>query len=277
MQPGERATSDPTRTPALSWLRVHPERGPDPYPPTSVNPHRGPHAGAVEPPTEGLVHRLALLARGGDDRGVAGLLRAQLGAGWGPERVCLDAVAPAARLLGRWWETDVCSFVEVTLGVGTLQRALRDALGGDRAWTEVEQAAGVSRGSAVFTTLAADPHTFGVAVVAEFFCQAGWSVRVTEPGRSRDAIAAVGAGATDLVGISVTLSDAGSEVGEMVRLLRRASRNPDLVILLGGCCLGDPQEAVQRAGADGWASDALGALREAARRLSPRKALLHAH
>jgi methanogenic corrinoid protein MtbC1 len=46
-------------------------------------------------------------------------------AGLSVEEVCLDHLAPAARCLGEWWETDRLPFTEVTMATARIQSMLR--------------------------------------------------------------------------------------------------------------------------------------------------------
>jgi hypothetical protein len=46
-------------------------------------------------------------------------------AGLSVEDVCLDHLAPAARCLGEWWETDRLPFTDVTMATSRIQAMLR--------------------------------------------------------------------------------------------------------------------------------------------------------
>ena len=42
------------------------------------------------------------------------------------EKIYLDLLAPTARYLGELWDDDLCNFTDVTVGLGRLQRVLRE-------------------------------------------------------------------------------------------------------------------------------------------------------
>ena len=88
------------------------------------------------------------------------------------DRIFLDLLAPTARYLGELWDDDLCTFTDVTVGLGRLQRVLREfspALG-----RSVEHPA---RGRRVLLLPGpGEQHTFGLVMVSEFFRRAGWDV-----------------------------------------------------------------------------------------------------
>ena len=61
------------------------------------------------------------------------------------ETLFIDLLALAARHLGELWEEDLCNFADVTVGVGRLQQAMRDAKwsAGPRAGTPIFSLAAV--------------------------------------------------------------------------------------------------------------------------------------
>ena len=88
--------------------------------PRILSAHRGP--AAAVPSDAAMLARLALDAESDE-------LTAYLGdlveSGIAIDAVLVDHVAPAARHLGRMWEDDDCSFLDVTLGLARLQEAVR--------------------------------------------------------------------------------------------------------------------------------------------------------
>jgi len=86
--------------------------------------------------------------------------------------LCTDLLVPAARLLGDLWEQDLCTFVDVTVAVGRLQQALRDI----SARQSFRPADGESVRRVLLVPAPGEQHTFGLAMVAEFFRRGGWDV-----------------------------------------------------------------------------------------------------
>jgi MerR family transcriptional regulator, light-induced transcriptional regulator len=163
----------------------------------------------------------------------------------------LELLAPAARRLGELWEEDLCSFTDVTVGLGRLQRALRllsPAFG-----REIEHPADGRR--ALLLPAPGDMHTFGLSMVCEFFRRAGWEVVGPSESRSADPVALVRQEWFDIIGISVG-SDARMDwLSAGISAVRRASRNRAIGVMVGGpLFVANPAKATEL-GADGTAAD----------------------
>jgi len=165
------------------------------------------------------------------------------------ESLYLDLLAPTARRLGEMWEDDTADFSTVTIALGRLQRLLRElspAFG-----TEIEHPAHGRR--ALFVQPRDEQHSFGLSMVAEFFRRDGWDViggvggAVASPaGLARDEW-------VDVVGFSVGSDSRLPWLQETVAAVRAASRNPGLVILVGGPPFVAHPELAVGTGADGTA------------------------
>lgn len=88
------------------------------------------------------------------------------------EAIFLHLLAPAARELGRMWEEDECLFSDVTVAVGRLQRLMRGLS------PEFARDLDLPHdGRRILLAVApGEQHTFGLAMVAEFFRRGGWDV-----------------------------------------------------------------------------------------------------
>ncbi len=168
------------------------------------------------------------------------------------ESLYLGIFAAAARRLGELWEEDRCDFCTVTVGLGRLQRLLRElspAFG-----AEIEHPTGGRR--AMLTQPPDEQHSFGLSIVAEFFRRAGWEIHGGPGGAARDPAARVRVEWFDVVGFSI-----GSEMRlpwlqTTITSVRQASRNGGLVVMVGGPLFLLHPEWVARVGADGTAQDA---------------------
>ena len=165
----------------------------------------------------------------------------------------LDLVTPAARLLGAYWDADKCDFVAVTVGLGRLQKVLRD-LGGDFRSENGQEDRGLDR-RAILSAAPGEQHLLGPIMVAEFFRRAGWIVLGGPLWTSQDHLALVGANWIDMFGLSVTNSDCLEATAAAIPSIRRASRNPGLQILLGGRIFVENPDLAIRLGANGTATD----------------------
>lgn len=216
--------------------------------------HRLP-ARATQPdriPTEAEVAAFTACLIDESEAGVARVIDGMRVRGSTVESLYLHLFASAARQLGELWNQDLCDFSTVTVGLGRLQRVLRElspAFG-----AEVQHPVNGRR--AMLAQPPDEHHSFGLSIVAEFFRRAGWEIHGGPGGAARDPVARVRAEWFDLVGFSV-----GSEVRlpwlrEAVAGVRRASRNPGLVVLVGGPLFAIHPEWVAEVGADGTARDA---------------------
>lgn len=167
------------------------------------------------------------------------------------ESVYLDLLAPAARQLGVMWEEDECDFTAVTLGVGRLQVLLQElspAFGHD-----VSYPANARR--VLLVPAPGEQHTFGLSMVAEFFLHDGWDV-VGGQGALRDeAVSLVQEQWFDVIGFSVGSEARLDWLTSRIKLVREASCNPRIGVLVGGPIFTLHPEYVAMVGADATSSD----------------------
>jgi MerR family transcriptional regulator, light-induced transcriptional regulator len=183
--------------------------------------------------------------------------------GMSVEALYLDLFAPAARLLGDMWSDDLCDFSTVTVALGRLQRLLRElspAFG-----TEIEHPANGRR--ALFAQPADEQHSFGLSMVAEFFRRDGWDVFGVVGGAIDDPALRVRREWADLVGLSIGSERRLDWLRDRITDLRAASRNPAVVVMVGGPIFALHPEWVAGVGADATARDARDAPRIASRLL----------
>lgn len=219
-----------------------------------------------EAPSARDVSEFADLAFQTDSATVVARIEALVASGVSMDRVYLDWVAPAARQLGCDWDTDRANFSEVTLGLWRLQQSLH-------AMSPKFQAAekhSASPRRALLVSAPKEQHTLGLFMLSEFFRRAGWEVWSDLPSDYSEVAAKVSEEWYDLIGISV-----GSEVKlEALTLavtkLRHVSRNPDVVVMVGGPIFVDHPEFAVAAGADFTAQDAPDAVLRGDRAVSAR-------
>ncbi len=168
------------------------------------------------------------------------------------ERICLDLLAPAARQLGERWEEDEVDFLEVTLGLGRMQRVVRDL--GRRVAAETLMSP--DAGQAFLCAMPDEQHSLGLAMVAEFFVADGWGVTVGHPIGNADVVQEIAAHWYDVVGLSAGVVERMPKMRELVASIRAASLNADLSIMVGGRAFNDNPALVEMVGADASAPDA---------------------
>ncbi len=146
------------------------------------------------------------------------------------ETIYLDLLTPSARRLGTLWEEDGVDFATVTVALGRLQRLLRvlsPAFG-----SEVQHP---SLGRRVLLTQPdQELHMFGLAMVAEFFRRDGWDVLGGVAGVGIDAVQWTRRDWFDAVGFSIGHESRLPWLRDTISAVRASSRNPSLVVLVGG-------------------------------------------
>ena len=167
------------------------------------------------------------------------------------EKIYLDLLAPTARYLGELWNDDLCNFTDVTVGLGRLQRVLRElspALG-----RSVEHP--VQGRRVLLLPSPGEQHTFGLVMVAEFFRRAGWDVTGGAWAAGADAAALVSNEWFDVLGFSLGAEVHLKPLAASIVAVRHAACNRHLVILVGGPLFGAHPEFVGQVGADGMTID----------------------
>lgn len=175
------------------------------------------------------------------------------------EVLLVDLLAPAARRLGEYWEEDRCDFVDVTMGLWRLQEVVHELA----ARGPVDRSRAAPRSRALFAAMPGDQHGFGALVVEEMFARAGWATdRMTDTGMA-DLLDRVGAEWFDLIGLTVSCDCHTATLPSTIVALRNASRNPHVIIMVGGRVFAQDPRLAAAVGADGTASDARSAVRVA--------------
>ncbi len=167
------------------------------------------------------------------------------------ERIYLELLAPTARYLGELWEEDLCNFTDVTVGLGRLQRVLRElspALG-----RSVDHPAQGRR--ILLLPSPGEQHTFGLVMVSEFFRQAGWDVNGGAWATGSEAAAAVASEWFDVIGFSMGAEINIPALAGIIAAVRHATCNKDLAVIVGGPLFGEHPEFMARLGADGMTID----------------------
>lgn len=216
-------------------------------------------------PSESSVLALAQHILGESIEPARQLVRGQLSAGVSTEDLYLHLLAPAARVLGRHWESDACDFVEVTWGMGQLHQLLREH-------PLSRPAAGTAAvGQVLLCPLPGEQHTFGLAMVAEFLLQAGWLVQRQQFASQAEAVVWIKQHHVHVAALSVGHTGSAAALAELTRALRRASANPGVALLAGGAGLNASQTPATTLGLDAVVEAAPDVPRLAAQYLPPNR------
>lgn len=198
------------------------------------------------------IQRFTELVLRGDEEHVARFVSELTLRGVPVETVYLDLLAPTARALGDLWADDACDFMDVTLALGRMQRALREL--GSMTGGAVGDAAHERR--VLLACVPGEQHTLGMFMVAELFLRDAWNVSAGPPLSEPELLQSVRDGWFDVIGFSIACGDRVSTLKHQLAKVRRASRNPDVVLMVGGRVFTDDPTLVARVGADGYAPDA---------------------
>ena len=224
---------------------------------------RAPHSDNMSDPgagragiPAGAADQFAAAALTDELRGLLDRVDALLASGVPVETVYLDLLAPAARRLGIWWESDACDFFDVTMGLWRLQEVLQ-ALSAFAPWSAPLTA---TARRALFAPAPGEQHGFGAALVEEFFRRAGWQTWNVPAAEAAELETLVSARGYDVIGLTVSVERHLAALPATIAGLRRASRNPDIIVLVGGRVFAADPGLAARVGADATASDAAAAV-----------------
>ena len=174
--------------------------------------------------------------------------------GAGLEALCLELLAPAARRLGDLWDDDLCTFMQVTVGLCRLHGVLRELNPSFRTPGFADSRDHGRR--ALLMPTPGEQHTFGLLMVGEFMRRAGWEVWTDFPGTQRELTAIVSGHWFAVAGLSLGSELRLDHLTAAIKALRRESRNPSIGIIVGGPIFIKNPEYVGRVGADTMAADA---------------------
>jgi methanogenic corrinoid protein MtbC1 len=164
------------------------------------------------------------------------------------DNVFIELLTPAARMLGELWNEDLCTFVDVTIGLSRLQQILRAV--------SFEARSGKARAAeALLLALPGDQHTLGALMLQDFFRRDGWQICDEIPGSINDLTDLARTAPFQLIGLSVSSDVSPVDLHALIAKLRRNALNRTCQILVGGRFFIEHPELVHWVGADATATD----------------------
>jgi MerR family transcriptional regulator, light-induced transcriptional regulator len=203
----------------------------------------------VSAPDERDIETFAELVISPDEQGASSFLRRMVARGYDFETLVERLAAPTARRLGELWEQDLCDFLDVTFGIGRLQEILVMMRGAPAVSLRERPK------RALLVALPGDKHWFGLEIVSSLLSAAGWNVTLQHGLRDIDNEATVASDWFHVIGVTMGDPDMLDDVARTVHAVRRASRNPEVSIMVGGAAFNREPDLVARVGADGTAPD----------------------
>ncbi len=180
------------------------------------------------------------------------------------ETVYFDLLGPTAKLLGQMWEDDLCTFTDVTIGLGRLHQVVYEF--SDRLQISINTE---SDRNALFAVTPGDQHSFGLVMVVEYFRRAGWRTVCFPDASESDLVEAVRTEHFDLIGFSMADEEWLEALPPVISELRRVSKNENVRVIVGGRVFSEKPERVALVGADETAGDAREAVKTAVRLVDP--------
>jgi MerR family transcriptional regulator, light-induced transcriptional regulator len=231
-----------------------------------VNGLRAPASARVQIPTQDELVAFSDLVIREDTSAVVAFTEALLAEGVPIETVYLDWIAAAARQMGCDWASDRTDFGSVTIGMWKLQQVMHSL--SPTFLSSARMTPSPSR--ALLASAPGDQHTFGIGMLSEFFRRAGWEVWTELPADYEEVVGKARDEWFDLIGLSAGQESAVEPMARAIAGLRRASRNPKAVIMVGGAVFTMQPETALRVGADFTAPDARQAVAKAQQAVSSR-------
>ncbi len=203
-------------------------------------------------PIDQRARALADLLVGTDTSAALELLRTLQGSDGAIRHLYESLVEPAARRLGDLWGADLCSELDVTLGLSQLQRAIRVL---NEEVLQPTMPKGLFLPAVLIVPEPGEVHMLNSVLDSDVLGHAGWDPLMEFPA-SDEALQDLMAGSWfDALDISVSPSFRRDswlpKITKTIALARHASRNPALVVVVGGRIFTEDKDAGMKVGADG--------------------------
>lgn len=223
-------------------------------------------------PIDQRARALADLLIGPDTEAALELLRSLQNSEGAITHLYETLIEPAARRLGDLWGADLCSELDVSLGLSQLQRAVRVLN------EEVMQPTlpkGVYLPSILIVPEPGEVHMLSSVLDSDALANFGWDPLLEFPA-SDEALQDMMAGNWfDALDLSLSTAFRRESwlprVTKTIALARHASRNPALVVIVGGRIFAEDQHAIGQVGADAGSRTATSARRAIQDRLDKRR------
>jgi methanogenic corrinoid protein MtbC1 len=153
--------------------------------------------------------------------------------------IVLDLIPAIARQLGKQWEDDSLSFADVSIGVNKLERVIHKL-------DYLFQANQLERqqNKAIFITgFPGSQHSLGSLIFANFLIFSGWQVHRPSQTNIDSIVYGVSSKEVQAIAISVATNEQLEQLPNLIDLLRQKSKNPNIIVLIGGSLYNKAPEA----------------------------------
>lgn len=166
----------------------------------------------------------------GDSLKVNHIVDSLMAQGFAQERIFLELITPAARHLGALWDSDLCSFADVTCGLAILHHVVY-RLGYE--FREGQHDKGLQT-NVMMCCAPGSMHLLGATIVGDLFRREGANVVIEVSSTEQELVRAVANEWFDVIGISVAIESQLPLLQTLVSKLKKESGNPNVKVLLGG-------------------------------------------
>ena len=201
-------------------------------------------------PNSTEIDALAHIVLGDDLEAAATYVAIMKDRGLSMETLYVELLEPTARHLGEMWDRDECDFIDVTLGVGRLQKLLA-IFNETYALPELG-----NRRVFLMATAPGNQHSFGASMIEKLLSAAGWQVEVEYSGDVKKLVEAVRGNWFAVVGLTAGSDAQLDGLESAIAQVRQNSKNPLVGVLVGGPMFRQNPELATEIGADATAPNA---------------------
>ena len=201
-------------------------------------------------PSSTEIDALAHIILGDDLEAAATYVTIMRDRGLSMEMLYVELLEPTARHLGEMWDNDECDFIDVTIGVGRLQKLL--AIFND---TYTLPQLGTRR-RVLMATTPGNQHSLGASMIEKLLSAAGWDVETEYSGEVDQIVHMVKRNWFAVIGLTAGSDGQLPAMKSAVAQIRTHSQNADIGVMVGGPMFTQNPQLVDAMGADATAPNA---------------------
>lgn len=195
--------------------------------------------------TEDLDNLCDQLQTGGVEGGTAALRR-MMADGLPARDLYLTVLPAVTRQLGRLWDEDRITFLNVRTAIARIEMLLRDI-----ANTEPTIITRKKR-QAIFANVPGEEHCLGVKMAADIQRSKGWDIHLITHGSYTELISEIEASPAQILGLSIGSQSSMHRLYTIVRALKLS--RPDVKVLVSGSLVAIDERPIQLLGVDAHAA-----------------------
>lgn len=201
-------------------------------------------------PTSEDISGLADIVLGSDLEAAVAYVTVLRDRGLSMEALFVELLEPTACYLGDMWDRDECDFVDVTLGVGRLQKLLA-VFNATHTVPSLD-----NRRHVLLAVVPGCQHHFGLAMIEQCLIAAAWNVQSELSGTLKGIINATGRKWYAVAGLTAGSDEQLASMEETIAAIRKHSMNREIGIMVGGPMFTTNPALAAEVGADGTAPNA---------------------